>query len=194
MRNSARSSSVAAATHLNAIVEGKQRLIEEGIREDLPTGMTPMKRTWDYVEHWDLTKPREEVLSQWRKQRARITPVDSVARPLGDVDEDMVDADANEAIDLDGRPAPVSREEETPPTISPPQSSLSAALPLREPSPLPPNPTRPPSRAVPGRRVVSQPVATRTRKASSINPEQEARAKAALTERPMNVSSRRRVR
>jgi kinesin family protein 11 len=43
-------------------------LAEQGTREDAPTGKTPRKRVWQYVDQWELTKDREAVLRAWREQ------------------------------------------------------------------------------------------------------------------------------
>ena len=48
-------------------VSGKARdLITEGTKDDIATGTTPRKRQWEYADHWQLTKGREEVLREWR--------------------------------------------------------------------------------------------------------------------------------
>ncbi|KAG8935815.1 hypothetical protein FRC00_010271 [Tulasnella sp. 408] len=47
------------------------KLSVEGTREDVSTGATPRKRTWDVVESWERTKGREEVLREWKQRQAR---------------------------------------------------------------------------------------------------------------------------
>jgi kinesin family member 11 len=37
-------------------------LVQEGTREDIPTGATPRKKVWDYVDHWELTRNRDDIL------------------------------------------------------------------------------------------------------------------------------------
>jgi len=40
----------------------RKKLVEYGTRPDVPTGKTPQKKTWKYVDHWDLTRNREALL------------------------------------------------------------------------------------------------------------------------------------
>jgi kinesin family protein 11 len=39
-----------------------QRLTDQGTRPDKPTGATPRKKVWNYVDHWDLTENRQDLL------------------------------------------------------------------------------------------------------------------------------------
>jgi kinesin family protein 11 len=43
-------------------------LVDQGSREDAPTGSTPRKRVWQYTDNWELTKDRETII-QGRKRR-----------------------------------------------------------------------------------------------------------------------------
>ncbi|KAI6108999.1 P-loop containing nucleoside triphosphate hydrolase protein [Pisolithus croceorrhizus] len=42
-------------------------------REDVPTGMTPRKRVWEYVDKWELTKNRDALLQSWRQGHSTAT-------------------------------------------------------------------------------------------------------------------------
>jgi kinesin family member 11 len=57
-----------ASSHLATLHTATEALTEQGTREDRPTGTTPRKRTWDYVDKWKLTESREDVLRVWREQ------------------------------------------------------------------------------------------------------------------------------
>jgi kinesin family member 11 len=41
-------------------------LVDQGSREDLPTGSTPRKRVWQYTDNWELTKDRETIIEGWK--------------------------------------------------------------------------------------------------------------------------------
>ena len=43
-------------------------LIDQGTREDLPTGNTPRKRVWQYTDDWELTKDRDTVIQLWKRK------------------------------------------------------------------------------------------------------------------------------
>ncbi|KAF7304922.1 Kinesin motor domain-containing protein [Mycena kentingensis (nom. inval.)] len=53
-------------SELGSLKDATKALAEQGTKPDASTGHTPKKRTWQYVESWDLTKPRNEVLQAWR--------------------------------------------------------------------------------------------------------------------------------
>lgn len=73
-------------------------MLEHGTREDKPTGTTPRKRTWDYVDKWKLTESRHEILRGWREQgTSNISSEKFLAEhlPLDDIED--VDAKVIEA-------------------------------------------------------------------------------------------------
>jgi kinesin family member 11 len=41
-------------------------LVDQGSREDLPTGSTPRKRVWQYTDSWELTKDRDTIIEGWK--------------------------------------------------------------------------------------------------------------------------------
>ena len=45
-----------------------ESLIDQGTREDLPTGSTPRKRIWQYTDDWELTKDRDTVIQLWKRK------------------------------------------------------------------------------------------------------------------------------
>ncbi|KXN89241.1 Kinesin-like protein bimC [Leucoagaricus sp. SymC.cos] len=53
---------------LASLRDTNRRLAEHGARPDVPTGSTPRKKTWQYVDRWDLTQNRETLL---RKQTSQ---------------------------------------------------------------------------------------------------------------------------
>ena len=59
-----------ASTSLGYIQTASEVLSENGAQDDKATGMTPCRRTWDYGDQWNLTKPRETILKVWREQGA----------------------------------------------------------------------------------------------------------------------------
>jgi kinesin family member 11 len=46
-------------------------LVEQGSKEDLPTGSTPRKRVWQYTDSWELTKDRDTVIQGWKRRAAQ---------------------------------------------------------------------------------------------------------------------------
>jgi kinesin family member 11 len=60
----------AAAAHLHSARQAVRSLAEQGSRDDVPTGRTPRKRAWEYVDEWELTKPRDTVIKSWRGKEA----------------------------------------------------------------------------------------------------------------------------
>lgn len=58
----------ATSSQLESIAGAVDALAAQGAREDVPTGTTPRKRVWEYVDKWELTKSREVVLQTWKEQ------------------------------------------------------------------------------------------------------------------------------
>lgn len=54
--------------HLSTISQTTRNLLENGTKEDVPTGSTPKKRSWDFADEWNLTKSRDILLHDWRRQ------------------------------------------------------------------------------------------------------------------------------
>ena len=67
----------AASTDLSSIHESTRSLAEQATKEDTPTGATPRKRVWQYVDRWELTQSRDVVLNAWRQRRGSNASVDT---------------------------------------------------------------------------------------------------------------------
>lgn len=59
-----------ASTSLGYLQAASEVLSEHGAQDDKATGTTPGRRTWDYGDQWNLTRPRETILKAWREQGA----------------------------------------------------------------------------------------------------------------------------
>ena len=105
-----------------------ESLIDQGTREDLPTGSTPRKRIWQYTDDWELTKDRDTVIQLWKRKAVqsqddgsdlrRLPPVpsssDSVAQPLSNF---VRPTGIFDQPDLDPLPPPyLEADPEKPPT------------------------------------------------------------------------------
>ncbi|KAJ7938677.1 hypothetical protein B0H13DRAFT_2554490 [Mycena leptocephala] len=97
---------------------------------DTPTGTTPRKRVWQYVDQWELTKSRGELLQTWRETGASATPSDTFLaqhRPLPEVV-----AEDEDAMAVDEVMSPLSKpgsSGKSPAAISLASSASSIALP-----------------------------------------------------------------
>lgn len=69
-----------AATSLSNIKHATRSLLEKGTRKDTPTGRTPRKRLWEYPDHWELTKPRDDLVREWKAGRGEGTVSSGVQR------------------------------------------------------------------------------------------------------------------
>ncbi|KAF8522279.1 kinesin-domain-containing protein [Hysterangium stoloniferum] len=61
-------------TNLSTIQQATQRVLQEGTMEDASTGSTPTKRNWTYSTHWPLTRPREDILRDWKEEAIQVSP------------------------------------------------------------------------------------------------------------------------
>ncbi|KAG6909696.1 hypothetical protein DXG01_015897 [Tephrocybe rancida] len=108
----------AVTTSLSALQTSIEVLSERGAQEDKSTGGTPRKRTWDYVDRWTLTKPRDALLKTWREQgMSSVGSETSLAVHLPLPEDDGPD-EAGEVFDL----SPEVEVENVPPplALSPP--------------------------------------------------------------------------
>ncbi|KAG2144941.1 P-loop containing nucleoside triphosphate hydrolase protein [Suillus cothurnatus] len=55
------------ASRLTSLHQTARSLLDQGTREDIPTGMTPRKRAWEYVDEWELTESRDVILQSRRQ-------------------------------------------------------------------------------------------------------------------------------
>ncbi|KAJ3845075.1 kinesin 2 [Lentinula raphanica] len=58
----------ATASQLAIVQKATLGLSDQATKEDIPTGSTPRKRTWRYVDEWELTEDRSTLLRAWRDQ------------------------------------------------------------------------------------------------------------------------------
>ncbi|KAF8447950.1 P-loop containing nucleoside triphosphate hydrolase protein [Boletus edulis BED1] len=127
------------STGLSAIQQTSRSLLDQATREDVPTGMTPRKRNWEYIDNWELTKNRDAILQSRRggTSSGNVTPL-SVAQslpaelqdtPHSDMQTDEEDTLEDDEVDGDLTatilPCNVASEVPRPPT--PPMVSLSSS-------------------------------------------------------------------
>ncbi|EGN95950.1 hypothetical protein SERLA73DRAFT_170393 [Serpula lacrymans var. lacrymans S7.3] len=56
-----------ASSKLSTLQQTAQSLVEQGTREDIPTGLTPRKRVWEVIDKWELTQSRDALMKAWKK-------------------------------------------------------------------------------------------------------------------------------
>ncbi|OCH94988.1 kinesin-domain-containing protein [Obba rivulosa] len=146
-----------ASKSLSNLHHATQSLVEEGTKEDAPTGSTPRKRAWNYQDEWELTKPRDILLRDYRQSRlspVRDEPVtvdhlreDSDAEePLMPVDDSEPDTEDLESSPSIQRSPPISI-----PSLTSSTSSTSTSGPVLAPAVVPvaaPAPAPAPARAL----------------------------------------------
>ncbi|WWC90417.1 uncharacterized protein L201_005352 [Kwoniella dendrophila CBS 6074] len=58
-----------ASSTLEQIMQLTGNFLENGIKDDLPTGITPKKKNWNIINHWERTGNRSLVLENWRNNQ-----------------------------------------------------------------------------------------------------------------------------
>lgn len=128
-----------ATIGLSAIQQTSRSLLDQATREDVPTGMTPRKRDWEYADNWELTKNRDVILQSWKGDTtsanttpfsvAQSLPEESQDTPYGDLQTDGEDTPGDDEVDGDRTatisPSTLASEAPRPPT--PPVVSLSSS-------------------------------------------------------------------
>ncbi|KAG7092477.1 hypothetical protein E1B28_008829 [Marasmius oreades] len=70
LQNMAETFKDVASTSFSSLQQGYALLRKESTKQDVPTGSTPRKRNWQYVDSWDLTKERDILLQEWRTRES----------------------------------------------------------------------------------------------------------------------------
>lgn len=78
--------------------QATQRLLEQGTKEDVPTGGTPRRRVWNYVDHWDLMESRENILRARKRHASESIALSSL---IEDSDVDVMVVDEPDTQDFD---------------------------------------------------------------------------------------------
>lgn len=128
-----------ASSQLSALGSATKALSTEGTRPDVSDGSTPRKRSWEYVDDWQLTASREDILKVWRTKGLSAVgsetfiaehlplPDDESSAEAVNEEESEVDASTTERVDSPSIPStalsPVSLPDSPPP---PPRSKLPA--------------------------------------------------------------------
>ncbi|KAG6879988.1 hypothetical protein C0992_008581 [Termitomyces sp. T32_za158] len=100
-----------AMKKLSTLKTSIEIISEHGAREDKSEGQTPRKRTWEYVDEWELTKPRDTIL-QGRRQRTSAvgseTPLsEHPTLPEGTVQEDLESIELIPDVEVENVPPPL---------------------------------------------------------------------------------------
>jgi len=127
---------------LSSATNATKALAEHGGKADTSTGTTPRKRVWQYVDQWELTKSRTELLQTWRATGVSAAGSDTFLaehRPLPEPEvEEEEDVDA--MIVDEGVRSPLSESgssSESPAAVSLASSASSNALPPPRQIPVP---------------------------------------------------------
>ncbi|KAG6890679.1 hypothetical protein C0995_005051 [Termitomyces sp. Mi166 len=90
-----------ATTNLSTLQTSIEVVSEHGAQEDKSIGQTPRKRTWDYVDEWELTKPRDTILKAWRGQGiSTVSSETFLAEHLPLPEDDSQEDEERNALDL----------------------------------------------------------------------------------------------
>ncbi|KAI0322237.1 P-loop containing nucleoside triphosphate hydrolase protein [Amylostereum chailletii] len=65
--DTAQSYHATSKSRLSSVISTAHSLMDQGAREDLPTGKTPAKRIRNFVDHWELTKGRDLLLKDHKR-------------------------------------------------------------------------------------------------------------------------------
>ncbi|KAJ7632641.1 kinesin 2 [Roridomyces roridus] len=94
--------------------------LKEGTSSDASTGTTPRKRTWQYVDQWELTRSRGELLQTWREGAASSVGSETFLAEHRPLPDDVAEEEAT-AMVLDEPKSPLtesSSSSESPAAVS----------------------------------------------------------------------------
>jgi len=114
-------------------------LVEQGSRQDLPTGSTPRKRVWQYTDEWELTKDRDTIIQGW-KRKAGQSPEDESDSELSTVPQRILQGPLSGSLKLPCKPSRASQPQdiaEPPDPLPPPYLEADPAQPPTSNVPVP---------------------------------------------------------
>ncbi|KAF8742042.1 Kinesin protein, partial [Rhizoctonia solani] len=93
LRNACQTYKSSVDAHASALEQMDKALVTDLKTQVTPTGHTPRKRKWDYVDSWTLTGGREDILRAWRNRdptpslSTSVTATDDLKSESGAVSE-----------------------------------------------------------------------------------------------------------
>jgi kinesin family protein 11 len=109
-------------SRLASLHQTARSLLDQGTHEDIPTGLTPRKRVWEYVDQWELTGSRDSILQSRRQGE----PTRHASEPpLSQHPQSPFEA-LSEEMEVDTPVSECSDEPQIPVLPSPPTVSLSS--------------------------------------------------------------------
>ncbi|KAJ1311796.1 hypothetical protein OPQ81_010261 [Rhizoctonia solani] len=93
LRNACQTYKSSVDSHTSTVEETSKDLLSDVKTQVAPTGHTPRKRKWDYVDSWALTGNREDILRAWRNRdptpslSTSITATDDLKSESGTISE-----------------------------------------------------------------------------------------------------------
>ena len=58
-----------SSTSVKSVLASTSTFLSSGIVDDVPTGITPKKKTWNVQQAWERTEPREALLEAFRRRK-----------------------------------------------------------------------------------------------------------------------------
>ncbi|KAF5391361.1 hypothetical protein D9757_001867 [Collybiopsis confluens] len=105
----------ASRSQLSTVQKATIALSEQGTKEDTPTGFTPRKRSWRYVDEWERTGDRQTLLRAWRQGTSALGSETVLAEhtSLPTNDSDLA-AEETDVMNIEQSQSPVPSEPEVP--------------------------------------------------------------------------------
>jgi kinesin family member 11 len=110
LRNASETYRSAAMSQLETVSKASKVVLEEGVTQDKVTGSTPRKQTRTYQDRWELTRPHEVILAEWRLPQGH-QPVLQPTNPLNTLEQSVFpSAPPSEELMLTSEELPSSDE------------------------------------------------------------------------------------
>ncbi|KAJ6496722.1 kinesin 2 [Mycena vitilis] len=117
---------------LSSATNATKSLAEHGTKADTSTGSTPRKRVWQYVDQWELTQSRADLLQKWRETGVSSAGSETFLaehRPLPEAETEDEDLDVMAVDEEVKSPLSESYSSDSPLAVSLASSASSIALP-----------------------------------------------------------------
>ncbi|CUA77623.1 Kinesin-like protein bimC [Aspergillus nidulans FGSC A4] [Rhizoctonia solani] len=105
LRNACQTYKSSVDSHVSTLDQAGHDLLSDVKTQVVPTGHTPRKRKWDYIDSWTLTGDREDILRTWRTQDPTPSLTASVAA-TEDLKSEPSTVSDRDSVALAGQPSP----------------------------------------------------------------------------------------
>jgi hypothetical protein len=87
-----------SSKNVKSVLASTSTFLSSGILDDVPTGITPKKKTWNVPQSWERTEPREALLEAFRRRKVDSDDIETETNSIPSSPEDLPTVASVESI------------------------------------------------------------------------------------------------